>query len=78
MDVSAQSQPSLSLVQSTSGSTSISHASTSTLNSQGLHDTLTYGPRSIADEVAPRHPLEQRLGQVRWAMALPFKLASVG
>lgn len=61
-----QSQASLALVPSTAaGETHISHASTSKLNAQGLHDTLTYGPRSIAAEVAPQHPLEQRLTQVR-------------
>ncbi|CAD6574402.1 MAG: hypothetical protein CYPHOPRED_005414 [Cyphobasidiales sp. Tagirdzhanova-0007] len=56
-------QPSLAVVPSTSGASHISHASSSTLNAQGLHDTLTYGPRSVAAEVAPKHPLEQRLSQ---------------
>ena len=64
--MSIQSKASLALVPSTSNSeTHISHASSSKLNAQGLHDTLTYGPRSIAAEVAPHHPLEQRLTQVR-------------
>jgi len=60
-------QPSLALAPSasTSNTIQVSHAaSKDTLNAQGLHDTLSYGPRSIAAEVAPQHPLENRLKNV--------------
>lgn len=65
-----QSKASLALVPSTAASTSsgagISHVQdTSKLNAQGLHDTLTYGPYSVSAQVAPQHPLEHRLTQVR-------------
>ncbi|KAK9895324.1 UMP1-domain-containing protein [Cystobasidium minutum MCA 4210] len=57
-------QPSLALAPSaaSTSTTQISHAaSKDTLNAQGLHDTLSFGIRNIAAEVAPQHPLEHRL-----------------
>lgn len=57
-------EPSLALVPSSAGPSSIAHASSSALDAHGLHDTLEYGPRSIAAETAPKHPLEHRLSQV--------------
>jgi proteasome maturation protein len=38
-----------------------------TANSLGLHDTLKYGPRSLADEIKS-NPLQARLENVRHAM----------
>ncbi|KAI9512292.1 proteasome maturation factor UMP1 [Russula earlei] len=32
-----------------------------TANSLGLHDTLKYGPRSLADEIKSTNPLQERL-----------------
>ena len=36
-----------------------------TANSLGLHDTLKYGPRNLADEVKSTNPLQARLENVR-------------
>jgi len=36
-----------------------------TANAHGLHDTLHHGIRSLAADAAPKHPLENRLAQVR-------------
>ncbi|KAI9292379.1 proteasome maturation factor UMP1 [Neoconidiobolus thromboides FSU 785] len=35
----------------------------STCNEFGVHDTLRFGMRSIANELVSNHPLEQRLAQ---------------
>ncbi|CAB4396664.1 unnamed protein product [Rhizophagus irregularis] len=32
-----------------------------TVNSFGVHDTFRYGPKSIATDILPKHPLEHRL-----------------
>ncbi|KAI5475743.1 proteasome maturation factor UMP1 [Pseudohyphozyma bogoriensis] len=54
------SQPSLALVPpSADKSSSISIASTAT--QLGPHDTLRHGLRSLAADVAPSHPLKNRL-----------------
>ena len=39
-----------------------------TANSLGLHDTLKYGPRSLADEIKSTNPLQARLENVRHSM----------
>ncbi|ORY73076.1 proteasome maturation factor UMP1 [Leucosporidium creatinivorum] len=53
-------EPSLHLVPSASNASgSVSIASTA--NSLGLHDAMRYGTRSLAADVAPKHPLENRL-----------------
>jgi hypothetical protein len=39
-----------------------------TANSLGLHDTLKYGPRSLADEIKTTNPLQARLENVRYSM----------
>jgi hypothetical protein len=36
-----------------------------TANSFGVHDTLIYGPRSLADEIKTTNPLQARLENVR-------------
>ena len=36
-----------------------------TANSLGLHDTLQYGPRTLADEIKTTNPLQARLENVR-------------
>ncbi|GAA5973069.1 hypothetical protein JCM11641_000397 [Rhodosporidiobolus odoratus] len=53
---------SLSLVPS-SQPTSSSLSLKDTANSHGLHDTLQYGLRSLAADVQPKHPLENRISQ---------------
>jgi proteasome maturation protein len=35
-----------------------------TANSLGLHDTLKYGPRTLADEIKSTNPLQSRLENV--------------
>ncbi|SGY77270.1 BQ5605_C005g03592 [Microbotryum silenes-dioicae] len=52
-------QPTLSLVPGASHASSASIADTA--NSQGVHDTLRHGVRSLAADVAPAHPLQARL-----------------
>ena len=42
-----------------------------TANSLGLHDTLTYGPRSLATEVKTQSPVKDRLDNV----CLPYPAA---
>jgi proteasome maturation protein len=37
-----------------------------TANSLGLHDTLKYGPRSLADEIKSVNTLQARLENVRY------------
>lgn len=57
-------EPSLAIVppsQPTTASVSLA----TTANSHGLHDTLQLGVRSIAADVALKHPLENRIAQVR-------------
>ncbi|GAA5871192.1 hypothetical protein JCM8547_001482 [Rhodosporidiobolus lusitaniae] len=55
-------EPSLALVPpSQPSSASLSLADTATPS--GLHDSLTYGLRSLAADVAPKHPLENRIAQ---------------
>lgn len=61
-------EPALNLVPSPATTSSISIASTA--NSLGLHDAMRFGTRSLAAEVAPKHPLETRLGMVRLHSAL--------
>jgi hypothetical protein len=39
-----------------------------TANSLGLHDTLKYGPRNLADEIKSTNPLQARLENVRHSM----------
>jgi hypothetical protein len=39
-----------------------------TANSLGLHDTLKYGPRTLADEIKSTNPLQARLENVRHSM----------
>lgn len=56
-------EPSLHLVPSSSNAGSISIASTA--NSLGLHDAMRFGTRSLAADVAPKHPLQNRLEGVR-------------
>ncbi|SCV69574.1 BQ2448_2594 [Microbotryum intermedium] len=51
-------QPTLSLVPGASHASSVSIADTA--NSQGVHDTLRHGVRSLAADVAPAHPLQSR------------------
>ena len=41
-----------------------------TANSLGLHDTLKYGPRSLADEIKSTNPLQTRLENVRHFTAM--------
>ncbi|GAA6043505.1 hypothetical protein JCM8097_002246 [Rhodosporidiobolus ruineniae] len=53
---------SLALVPS-SQPTSSSLSTADTANSHGLHDSLTHGLRSLAADVAPKHPLDNRLQQ---------------
>ncbi|BGP43087.1 hypothetical protein JCM10449v2_007102 [Rhodotorula kratochvilovae] len=54
--------PSLALVPSSQPTTA--HVSlATTANAHGLHDTLSYGLRSLAADAAPKHPLENRLAQ---------------
>lgn len=36
-----------------------------TANTLGLHDSLKYGPRNLADEVKSTNPLQARLETVR-------------
>ncbi len=44
-----------------------------TANSLGLHDTLKYGPRNLADEIKSANPLQARLENVRlYPMYHPF------
>lgn len=38
-----------------------------TANSLGLHDTLQYGPRTLADEIKTTNPLQARLENVRYS-----------
>ncbi|KAL8278480.1 hypothetical protein RQP46_009170 [Phenoliferia psychrophenolica] len=52
-------EPSLHLVPAASNAGSISIASTA--NSLGLHDAMRFGTRSLAADVAPKHPLQNRL-----------------
>ena len=42
-----------------------------TANSLGLHDTLKYGPRSLANEIKSANPLQARLENVRHPMPSP-------
>lgn len=52
--------PSLALVPNSShGASKVSIQSTA--SSLGLHDAMRYGTRSLAADVAPKHPLEARL-----------------
>jgi hypothetical protein len=37
-----------------------------TANSLGLHDTLKYGPRTLADEIKSTNPLQTRLENVSY------------
>lgn len=37
-----------------------------TANSLGLHDTLKYGPRTLADEIKSTNPLQARLENVSY------------
>ena len=39
-----------------------------TANSLGLHDTLKYGPRTLADEIKTTNALQSRLENVRHSM----------
>ncbi|KAK4055441.1 hypothetical protein OIO90_003279 [Microbotryomycetes sp. JL221] len=55
-------QPSLALVPGPSQATS-SVSVADTANSLGVHDTLRHGPRSLAAELTPKHPLQSRLEQ---------------
>lgn len=45
-----------------------------TANSLGLHDTLKYGPRNLADEIKSTNPLQARLENVRHSM--PYAITS--
>jgi hypothetical protein len=45
---------------------------TDTANSLGLHDTLQYGPRSIAAEIKTEGGLKERLENVRALLHIPF------
>jgi hypothetical protein len=49
-----------------------------TANSQGLHDTLKYGPRSLVDEIKTTNPLQARLENVRYSLPVPLYLAEMG
>jgi hypothetical protein len=40
-----------------------------TANSLGLHDTLKYGPRTLADEIKTTNALQSRLENVRHSMS---------
>jgi hypothetical protein len=42
-----------------------------TANSLGLHDTLNYGPRTLAEEVKTTNPLQSRLENVRHSRHVP-------
>ncbi|KAI8051661.1 proteasome maturation factor UMP1-domain-containing protein [Syncephalis plumigaleata] len=50
----------LRLVPSTAGTPS-TVTTAATCNDLGVHDTLRYGPSSLATSVRPSHPLEHRL-----------------
>lgn len=59
--------PSLRLVPGPTSSTSVSVDKTSHPVHAGVHDTMRYGPRSLAEEASAasvQHPLQQRLE--RW------------
>jgi len=45
-----------------------------TANSLGLHDTLKYGPRSLADEIKSANPLQERLESVRCPLTCTITL----
>lgn len=53
-----------------SKSTNDTKATKATLNSFGLHDTLTHGTRSIAHEVQATSTLQARLEAVRYEICL--------
>ncbi|TNY22607.1 proteasome maturation factor UMP1-domain-containing protein, partial [Rhodotorula diobovata] len=60
-------------------SSDVSLATTATAS--GLHDTLSYGLRSLAADAAPKHPLENRLAQwdaTRENLSLTLARASYG
>jgi hypothetical protein len=40
-----------------------------TANSLGLHDTLKYGPRTLADEIKTTNALQSRLENVRHSVS---------
>lgn len=47
---------------------------TATANSLGLHDTLQYGPRSIAAETKSRGDIESRLSRVSGCLAVLLRV----
>jgi hypothetical protein len=49
-----------------------------TANSLGLHDTLKYGPRTLADEIKSTNPLQSRLENVRHSMPCAITSAKQG
>jgi hypothetical protein len=49
-----------------------------TANSLGLHDTLKYGPRTLADEIKSTNPLQARLENVRHSMLCTITSAKQG
>lgn len=49
-----------------------------TANSLGVHDTLKYGPRNLADEIKSTNPLQARLENVRHSMPCSIPLAKQG
>jgi hypothetical protein len=49
-----------------------------TANSLGLHDTLKYGPRTLADEIKSTNPLQARLENVRHSMPCTITSAKQG
>lgn len=56
-------EPALHLVPLKSTQSSVSIADTA--SSLGLHDAMRYGTRSLAADLAPKHPLQGRLDGVR-------------
>lgn len=49
-----------------------------TANSLGLHDTLKYGPRNLADEIKSTNPLQARVENVRHSMPCAITSAEQG
>ena len=49
-----------------------------TANSLGLHDTLKYGPRTLAEEIKSTNPLQARLENVRHSMPCTTTSAEEG
>jgi hypothetical protein len=49
-----------------------------TANSLGLHDTLKYGPRTLADEIKSTNPLQARVENVRHSMPCTITSAKQG